>query len=220
MIDEARQALERFDGNMLYFSDDLGLASPKRARQLIQELKKINRPVEFSVSARFDILKRMDDHLLSDLKTSGCRIMGLGIESGSDRILDIIGKNCTAEDIQNGLSRLHQHNILPTVSIMVGQLSETRDDVEASIRLMKESVRINPQIQYAFTLTTPFPGSALYEHIFDQGLLQSHREFYDRYFAGASDFTQVVNLSAMGDKEVMEMFNKLNTSYQKAKGHA
>lgn len=213
MLAEAEESLERFDGNMLYFSDDLVLGTPKRARELVVGLRALRRPVEYSVSTRFDILDRLDDDLLAEMKETGCRIMGLGIESGSDRILKIIGKNCTSAQILHNLSRLKQVGILPTVSIMVGQLDETRDDAEASIRLMLESVRENPNIQYAFTVTTPFPGSPLYQHIMKNGLLQGDEEFFERYFSGRSEWNMVVNLSQMSDAEVWSMHSKLASLY-------
>lgn len=216
MMAEAATALERYDGNMLYFSDDLVLANPKRARGLVEAIQKIKRRIEYSVSTRFDILARMDDSLLREMKQSGCRIMGLGIESGSDRILKIIGKNCTAMEIRDQLERLKEVGILPTVSIMVGQLTETKEDVEASIKLMQDSVRNNPNIQYAFTITTPFPGSPLYNLIFEKGYLKSDLEFYRRYFSGP-EWNQVVNLSAMSDQEVMYMYKKIWAVYSKEK---
>jgi len=215
MLTEAKKAFECFKGNMLYFSDDLVLATPKRARELVDGLRKFGRPLEYSVSARFDILNRLDDNLLADMKETGCRIMGLGIESGSDRILKIIGKNCTSTQILHNLRRLKQVGILPTVSIMVGQFDETKDDVEASIRLMLESVRDNPNIQYAFTITTPFPGSPLYQHIMKNGLLRGDEEFFKKYFSGHSGWNMVVNLSRMSDEEVWNMYNKITVLYCK-----
>jgi radical SAM superfamily enzyme YgiQ (UPF0313 family) len=217
MIAEGDEILGRFNGNFLYFSDDLVLATPTRARQLVEAIKALRRPIHYSVSARFDILARMDDHLLREMKKTGCRIMGLGIESGSDRILKLIGKNCTADSILNGLTRLSKAGILPTVSIMVGQDSETREDVEASIRLMRESVRIEPNIRYAFTITTPFPGSRLYDLIFRKRYLHDHKEFYDRYFSSSGDWKQVVNLSGMRDEEVREMYAKIRKAYREEK---
>jgi radical SAM superfamily enzyme YgiQ (UPF0313 family) len=217
MLTEASKALEYYNGNMLYFSDDLVLASPARARQLVSAIKEMSRPVEYSISARFDILARIDDDLLSEMKQTGCRMMGLGIESGSDRILKLIGKNCTSEVIKIGLERLKKTGILPTVSIMVGQHTETREDVEASINLMRESVRSNPNIQYAFTVTTPFPGSQLYDLIFEKGYLNTHQEFYDKYFHTPNSFKQVVNLSAMSDEEVLEMRLKIRNIYKDEK---
>jgi radical SAM superfamily enzyme YgiQ (UPF0313 family) len=146
--------------------------------------------------------------------------MGLGIESGSDRILNIIGKNVTSSQILEQLFRLKRIGILPTVSIMVGQHTETSDDVESSIDLMRKSVRNNPNIQYAFTLTTPFPGSRLYELLFQEGHLKNHQDFFDKYFSTSSEWSQVVNLSNMSDKEVIKMYKMLVKAYHDEKSAA
>ena len=222
MMDEAQEALIRFNGNMLYFSDDLVMANPKRARELIDAIWKLDRPVSFQISTRFDILARMDDEMLRDLKRAGCRSMGLGLESGSDRILKIIGKNCTAQQIEEGLERLRLVGIYPTTSIMLGQYTETLEDAVASIALMQRTVQKDPYLNYAFTLTTPFPGSALYDLIFQKGLLKDDQEFYDRYFSSAGDLKQVVNLSSMCDDEVTSAFYEIHRIYniEKRKANA
>lgn len=220
MFDEAAAALDRFDANMLYFSDDLVLASPARAAKLVDKIARLSRKVDFSVSTRFDLLARMSDDLLGQMKAAGCRIMGLGIESGSDRMLELIGKNCTAATIEAQLERLKNVGILPTVSIMVGQHTETVEDVEMSIGLMKRTVQTNPQLQYAFSIMTPFPGSPVYEMIFEKGLLSSDREFYERYFAGVGEWNQVVNLSAMTQRQVIEMHQRIEREYRETKEQA
>jgi radical SAM superfamily enzyme YgiQ (UPF0313 family) len=223
MLKEASSALERFNANMLYFSDDLVLATPKRARELVEGLREINRKIEYSISARFDCLEKIDNELLQEMKDTGCRIMGLGIESGSDRMLKIIGKNTTSERILIQLERLKKVGILPTVSIMIGQDTETSADVEDSIDLVRKSVRCNPNIQYNFTITTPFPGSMLYSKIFKEGILKSDKEFYDKYFSvshKSHDWSQVVNLSAMDEEEIQEMYRKIWKVYREEKLNA
>lgn len=215
MMDEAEKALEKFDANMLYFSDDLVIATPKRIRELIDRIKKLKRPISYSVSTRFDILERLDDSLLKELKKTGCRIMGLGVESGSDRILKIIGKNITAKKILKGLKRLKKVGILPSVSVMVGQYTETREDVMKSLELVKKSIKVDPLIAYGFSITTPFPGSILYNLIFSKKLLKNDEDFYNRYISGrVGDWNQVVNLSKMSEIEVIKMRNLLEESYK------
>jgi len=214
---EAAETLERFSGNVLYFSDETTLPSPARVKEMLKEMQSLERRVEFSVSSRFDILDRIDDDLLREMRATGCRIMGLGIESGSDRILKTIGKRFTADLVRRGLARLKKVGILPTVSIMVGQYTETEEDVEQSIALMRDSVRQDPNIQYAFTVTTPFPGSRLHSLIFEKGLLRDEKEFYDRYFAGPGEWNYVVNLSDMTDEKLIEMYEKIITAYEEEK---
>jgi len=222
MMAEAQEALIRFNGNMLYFSDDLVMASPKRARQLIEAIGTLDRPVSFQISTRFDILAKMDDGLLRDLKRVGCRSMGLGLESGSDRILKLIGKNCNVQEIEDGLERLNMVGIYPTTSIMLGQYTETVEDAAASIALMQRTMQRNPYLNYAFTLATPFPGSELYKLIFQKGIMKTDQDFYDHYFSTAGDFKQVVNLSAMTDAQVNGAYAEINRLYdiEKRKANA
>lgn len=214
MMDEAEKALERFDGNMLYFSDDLVIATPQRVRELLARIKKLDRPISYKISTRFDILERLDDSLLKGLQETGCRIIGLGAESGSNRMLKLIGKNITSEKMLTGLKRIKKAGILPTVSMMVGQYTETREDVEKTFEFMKKAVKVNPLISFAFTITTPFPGSLLYDLLFAKKLLKNDEDFYYKYIAGkVGPWNQVVNMSAMSDYEVIRLRNELEKSY-------
>ena len=162
MFEEAKMLIEKYDADMVYFGDDLVLATPTRAKELVQAVRQLGKKIEYSVSCRFDILDRLSDEILREMKETGCRIMGLGIESGSQRILDIIDKRITTEQIIRGMRRLKDIGILPSVSIMVGQYTETLEDVQKSIDLMLETLNYNKNVIYTFTITTPFPGTNLY----------------------------------------------------------
>ncbi len=219
-IGEAGEALERFDGNMLFISDDTTINSAKRAKELVDEIKKLNRPVEYTVSTRFDILEKIDDNLLLSMKESGCRIISLGAESGSERILKIIGKNSSVDGMLNGLDRLKKAGILPIVFMMVGQYTETINDVEASIEFVRKTVCNDKNILYACSIATPFPGTQLYDLIFEKGFLSSDREFYDLFFKNGknlSPFQTVVNLTEMKNDEIVSMFKKIQYVYREEK---
>ncbi|MFA5396639.1 MAG: radical SAM protein [Methanogenium sp.] len=203
MMEEASDALKRFDGNVLYFSDDTVLCSPNRAKQIVKGIENLDRKVGYSVSSRIDILSRMDDSTLIDMKNSGCRVIGIGIESGSDRILQTIGKNYTTEMVVSVIKRLARIGIFVTTSIMVGQLTETKADAKASLELLKTILKIDPQIQFACTYTCPYPGSPLYDYILAKHRIKSHRDFYDIFFHSGREYK--VNFSAMSDQEVTEM---------------
>lgn len=217
MFEGLDRLLEKYNANMLYFGDDLVLMSPIRAKELVQSIKKLKRKISYSVSCRFDILDRLDDETLIEMKRTGCRIMGLGIESGSQRILNIIDKRITVEQIKKGMRRLKMAGILPTVSIMVGQYTETLDDVQKSIDLMLETLRYDKNINFAFTITTPFPGTKLYDIALESGLLKNHLDFYKKFNPTTDISGLSVNLSAMSDEEVIRMRNRLEEIYQQEK---
>jgi anaerobic magnesium-protoporphyrin IX monomethyl ester cyclase len=217
MMKDAKRMIEKYDVNMLYFDDDLVLASPNRAKELIEGIKQLPKKVEFTVSCRFDILDRMDDELLSELRKAGLRNMGLGVESGSQKILDIIGKRITVEQIKKGLRRLKKIGILPSGCIQVGQLSETNEDVQESMSLMLETLRYDKNINWTFVITTPFPGTELYKIALEKGLLKDHLDFYNKFSKSSRKLDLIVNLSKMTNEEIKNWQKKLESTYKKEK---
>ena len=215
MMEEGQLALKKFDANMLYFSDDTTLYNSKRVEELIEGINGLDRPIQYHISTRFDVLSKIDDSLLKRMAASGCRAIGLGVESGSERILKLMGKPYTPETVLNGFRRMSSVGIFATVSIMVGQLTETREDAEMSLSLLKESLKIDPKLQFAFTITTPFPGSPLYDYMIEKNLISGIREFYDKYFGRGEGWAQIVNLSAMPESEVYEMMHIMENTFAK-----
>jgi hypothetical protein len=74
---------------------------------------------------------------------------------------------------------------------------------------MVESVRENKNIQYAFTVTTPFPGSELYNIALEKGLIKDHDDFYERFTTRAGLKKLPVNFSNMTTAEVEAWRKKL-----------
>ena len=220
MLEEMQKLIDKFKANLIYFDDDLAIASPERALELTEGISKLRKKVEFSVSARFDILDRINDNILIKMKKTGLRCVNIGVESGSQRILDIIDKKITVEQILNGFKRLKKVGILPNANIMVGQLSETNEDVQKSMELMLEALKINKNMNWSFSITTPFPGSKLYSYCFEKKIFKSHYDFFNR-LGEKNAFTQLTaNLSAMSDQEVLAWLEKLKITFKLEKRKA
>ena len=217
MFEGVKELIEKYNANMLYFADDLVLATPTRAKELTRAIRQLGKKIEYSVSCRFDILDRLSDEMLCEMKKTGCRIFGLGIESGSQRILDIIDKRITTEQIIKGMRRLKDVGILPSVSIMVGQYTETLEDVQKSIDLMLETLAYDKNAFYAFTITTPFPGTQLYGIALEKKIIKDHLDFYKKFDSEKGIIGLSVNLSAMSNEEVIAMHKKIKSVYLKRK---
>lgn len=217
VIGEAKELAARYDATLLDISDDLVIATPQQAEKLAAAMANFGRPIEYYLSIRFDTLSKMDDHLLRELKRTGCRTVGPGLESGCQRVLDAIGKRITVEQITTGLRRLKDAGILVTSAIQVGQVDETMDEFRQSLSLVHEAVQYDPDIALAFAITTPFPGSALYKLAFDRGILKSDRDFFDRFDPARDIGGLSVNLSAMSDEEVVAARQMLEETYYREK---
>jgi len=220
MMADAKELIKKYNANHLFFDDDLAMVSSARAQELMDGIKKLGKKIEYSMSVRMDILSRTDDRLLREMKISGCRCLGPGIESGSQRILDIMNKKITVDQIITGLRRLKDAGILTTASIMVGQLSERPEDVRQSIDLMKETLSYDKNINYAFTICTPFPGSELYDICFKKGIFKTHYDFFERFgkHGGFADIT--ANMTEMSDEELLGWYKNIKLAYKLEKRKA
>ncbi len=74
----------------------------------------------------------------AQLAQSGCRMLQLGLESGSQRVLDRLGKGLRLESAERVLAALHRAGIASYVYVMLGTPGETEEDAEATLRFLEE----------------------------------------------------------------------------------
>jgi len=98
---------------------------------------------------------------LKKMKEAGFVWIWWGVESGSQKVLDRIKKDTTIKDIKNSFQLAKEAGIKSLMFIMVGLPGETEEDVLQTGKLIEE---IKPD-QVRFHITTPFPGSAIWEEL-------------------------------------------------------
>jgi len=219
MMAEAEKNMEQFNGNVLNFSDDLAMVNPKRVRELVEHIAKLKKPIKYYMLGHFEVIAKLEDDLLKALKETGCRMIAQGFESGSDRILKLMGKRSDSNMILTQVERLNRYGIYSTGNFMIGEISETREDVDETRRVMKECVRIAPNTELTFSITTPFPGSPLYSEVFKRGLMKDDYEFYERYMTmdGVFEWKVVANMTEMSDEEIIYLYKQLVDEYEQEK---
>jgi anaerobic magnesium-protoporphyrin IX monomethyl ester cyclase len=120
--------------------------------------------VSFSCQARVD---QIDLPLVEQMKRCGLEGIAFGVESGSQKVLDYYRKGIKPEQTIRAFDICHEAGIGTHAFIMLGAPVETRADLEATIalieRLRTESVSVS--------VTTPAPGTALYDRVLEAGLL-------------------------------------------------
>jgi radical SAM superfamily enzyme YgiQ (UPF0313 family) len=109
--------------------------------------------IKWTCQARVNTL--MDKEMLKAMKESGCCQVDIGVESGSQRILNTLKKGITPEMTREAFRRLRAARIKTFVSLIVGVPGETKEDIEDTIRLLDD---IKPDFADVFILT-PYPGT-------------------------------------------------------------
>jgi radical SAM superfamily enzyme YgiQ (UPF0313 family) len=102
------------------------------------------------------------------MAASGCKKIDFGVESGSDRILELNQKLVTRERVVTVFAEARRVGILRTAYLMLGShVDETPDEVQLTRRLAKE---IAPDF-LTFTIACPYPGTELWNACKERGFL-------------------------------------------------
>lgn len=139
--------------------DDTFTANIARFEQFITLLNKMNGQFEYRIESRGDALSM---ERLNSLKNSNCKVIHVGIESGSQEVIKKIGKNINLEDTVNLLIYGQEIGIHMVASFIIGHYCDTKETIEETIALMKR-LRTNG-IETSIASCTPFPGTPLYEN--------------------------------------------------------
>lgn len=120
--------------------------------------------VEWHCNSRVDTVTR---DKIRVMRESGCHCISFGIESGSQKILDCYRKGTTPEQAVKAFGWCHEFRVEATANIMVGYPLETREDIEATYRLLK---KIKPDDIIVY-LSTAIPGRHIHTWAREQGFL-------------------------------------------------
>jgi len=163
---EMKAAVELMGERLFLFRDDtmagFGPAWFEEFREARKQAGIEN--LHWSCQARVD---QIHPEILTIMKSNGCLGIAFGVESGSQKILDYYRKQMTVEDTIRAFDLCHQFGIGTHAFIMMGAPVETREDLEKTVNLVK---RIRPE-SISLSITTPAPGSALYDEAMAQGII-------------------------------------------------
>ena len=151
--------------------DDNFVADSEVAIVVCEELRRKNFNTSWSLEARID---HMSPTILRALKNAGCTYIAYGIESGSQRVLDHINKRTTKEKIIDVVRMTRETGISTRGYFMLGLTSETREEMEETIRF---AIELDIEVA-SFTLFVPLPGTVEYHRSLKSGTLVDSEYFH------------------------------------------
>lgn len=142
--------------NEVFFYDDTFTIDRKRVIDICDEIKKRKLKIYWDARARVDTI---DEDILKAMKESGCQRIHYGVEAGTEKILKVLNKNITLEQVEKAFKLTRKTNIQTLAYFMIGSPRETKGDVLKTIKFAK---RIRPDF-VCFSITTPYPQTEIYE---------------------------------------------------------
>lgn len=166
VADHVAYVVERYGAQYIYFIDDDSFVDLGHVGNVIDAIGRrgVNVKLGFR-GARINEIKKMDHAFLDKLVGAGTDILHIGAETGSNRLLELVRKNCTVEDILECNRKLAAHKeIFAFYNFIVGLPTETVDDLRLTAGLMLRLIDENPNcIISTPNFFRPLPGTELYD---------------------------------------------------------
>jgi len=119
---------------------------------------------------RLDLLSRLDDEFLRLMVKSGCRSLAIGIESGSQRIADMLRKEIDIAEVIKVNERLARYNLQVRYLFLIGTPGETEFDLAKTATLMSRLMDENQKAALGVSIFVPYPGTELFDLSVQSGL--------------------------------------------------
>ncbi len=166
VLDEIQHLYREYGIKRIGFRDEVFMSSRTQVKEIAQGILDRNIKITWLANPRAEYLREtyIDDTYLKLLADSGCNKLSIGGESGSPRVLNLLKKGCTVEDILNFVRRIKKFNILPVVSFMIGIPTETKKEQMQTLKLIRDILRIEPRAAINGPANfRPYPGGELYD---------------------------------------------------------
>ncbi len=147
-----------------FFEDDAFTVNKNRAHALCDAFEKNKLGITFSINSRADCV---DKELMRHLKSAGCRMLLVGFESGSQRMLDNMGKKTNLRQMEKFTrvavgAKLDVHGCF-----VLGLPGETKESMQETLDF---ALRL-PLTTLQFSNAVPFPGTRYFEEAKAAGVL-------------------------------------------------
>lgn len=175
IVEELKDLRRKYNFKSIKFYDYTFTMNSKWVYEFCEKYRQAGFEADILAQSRADLICR-DEQLLKTLRETGLKLMLVGFESGSQKVLDFIGKGTTVEENLKAAYLLRKHGIMVGGSFMLGTPHETKEDVNKTIELVK---KMKPHFT-SVSFFTPCPGSTLYNYCKENNLslIKSYDELW------------------------------------------
>jgi anaerobic magnesium-protoporphyrin IX monomethyl ester cyclase len=203
-VDEVEHLVKDYGFECVSFSDDTFAIDKQRAIEIAKEIRRRN----LRVLSRFQLrANTCEEDLLAELKRAGCIQVDIGVESGSDRVLKIMEKGITTEQIKKAFAALKKYGIKSSATFIIGTPGETREDIEMSRKLAEE---INSDYTQFFIMT-PYPGTPLWNYAKENNLFLNFQGF-NVFRHGGENLAPLLKVD-LPPEELIRLRDELNKQF-------
>jgi len=198
---ELKELKENYGYESFFFYDDIFTINHKRLRKLLKGIEDLN--IQFLSANRVNLMTK---EILRDLRNAGCVKVAYGIESGSQKVLDMANKQTTVQQQIYSIKAAKDEGIYVKCYFIFGLPGEDEQTIEETKKLIEIA---EPDQANLYTFQ-PYPGSDIWNRPDHYGVEIINKNF-ENYFMVSTDGTGGINyrLKGMSDEKFIELRDDL-----------
>jgi anaerobic magnesium-protoporphyrin IX monomethyl ester cyclase len=170
VAEEMRQLKADAQADHIWFGDDVFALNSHWVQDLASEVTRRDAALPFKIQSRADL---MSEKTVAALQTAGCAEIWMGVESGSQKILDAMDKGLRLSTVRTARQRLKDAGIRACYFLQFGYPGEKWQDLQETIAFVRSTRPDDIGISFSY----PLPGTVFYERV--QAQLGAKRNWAD-----------------------------------------
>ena len=144
--------------NHIWFGDDVFALNHQWVREFAEEVIARDAAVPFKIQSRADL---MTEETVESLKAAGCAEVWMGVESGSQAVLNAMDKGLSLPAVVAARACLRRAGIRACFFLQFGYPSETWAELQETIAFVRETRPNDIGVSFSY----PLPGTVFYERV-------------------------------------------------------
>ncbi len=175
IISEIKECVNKYGIKNFLFWSDIFNFDRAWTIDLCKKIIKSGLKITWSANTRANT---MDEELAQIMYKAGCRLVSIGVESGSQEILDKIGKKITLNEVRNTVKILKRNKIKIYNYFVIGLPWETEKTVEETVKF---AIELDSNF-ISFYTAVPLPGTKYFAYAMMNKLVEGELSFDNAYY--------------------------------------
>lgn len=192
IIEEIKECVETYKIKNFLFWSDVFNSDREWTMDLCNKIIESGLKITWSSNTRADTADKEMADLMYD---AGCRLVSIGVESGSQYVLDKIGKKLTIDEIRDTVKIFKQAKIKIYNYFVIGLPWDDEESIEQTINF---AIELDSDF-ISFYTATPLPGTRFHRYAQEHNLIDQNNSWSDAYYY------PVVNTHSLSKERIFEL---------------
>lgn len=204
---EEIKSVQKLGYNAIMFFDDIFIFNKKRLFKICEYLREEG--IIWRCFVRSDLAS---EQIIRIISQSGCREIGIGVETGSQKILDIVNKGTTVEQNEKVIELSHKYGMRSKTFIIIGLPGETKDTIHETEIFLEKTKPDDLDI----TIYVPFPNTHIFNNPNLYDIKFDDNDIKKAWFKGQpGSYSSMVSTNDLTANEIVEARDRIEKKFKR-----